>query len=114
MPRPWINRTSPKPRAWAASRYSATTDATSRGAKAWRSSASSIGIRTGSSSGLTRARARTLVLGSELRTARHVLLPVPEAQEILPRELALSEGRRPLEEGHVDHRDPLGPRRLGD
>ncbi len=49
IPRPWINRTSVKPRAWAASRYSETTDGMSRGANACRSSASSIGTRTGSS-----------------------------------------------------------------
>src|SRR5438876_1580579 len=99
-PRPWISRTCVKPRAWAASRYSATTDGMSRGANACRSSASSIGIRP----------ARRL----QPRPSRHVLLPVVEAQEILPRELALSEGRRALEEGHVHQEDILGTRGFGD
>ena len=41
---------------------------------------------------------------------QHVLLPVVETQEILPRELALSEGGGALEERHVDHADVLGAR----
>src|SRR5262245_65958845 len=41
-----------------------------------------------------------------------VLLPVLEAREILPRELALSEARRPLEERDVDRGDSLRPRTL--
>ena len=47
MPRPWISRTSPKPRAAAAATYSATTDAVSPGRNGWRSRASSIGTSTG-------------------------------------------------------------------
>src|SRR5688572_290836 len=100
IPRPWISRTSAKPWACASFTYSSTTDATSRGANAWRSSASSIGIRTGSS-------------GSELHTAGHVLLPVLKTQEILSCKLALSEGGGALEEGDVDNHDALRPRGLG-
>src|SRR6185295_11766393 len=48
MPRPWISRTSVKPRAWAALRYSSTTERMSSGRNEWRSSASSIGSWTGS------------------------------------------------------------------
>src|SRR3989441_7100472 len=48
------------------------------------------------------------------RPSHHVLLPVVEAQEILPRELALSEGRGALEEDHVHQGDALGARGLGD
>jgi hypothetical protein len=43
-----------------------------------------------------------------------VLLPVLEAQEILPRELALSKGRRPFKEGDVHEDDALRARRLCD
>ena len=93
MPRPWISRTSVKPRAWAAFRYSSTTEGMSRGAKACRSRASSIGMRTGSSS-----------VRSDPGPGRQVLGPVLETQEILPRELALSERGGALEERHVDHR----------
>lgn len=45
---------------------------------------------------------------------RQVLLPVLEAQEILSRQLALSEDGRPLEEGDVDECDPLGPSGVSD
>src|SRR2546422_5960952 len=92
MPRPWISRTSRKPRACAARRYSSTTEGTSRGRKECRSSASSIGRRTGSSS-----------LRLQAGAAHHVLPPVLVAQEILPCKLALSERGGALEEGHVDH-----------
>src|SRR5437588_2011353 len=102
MPRPWISRTSPKPRAWASRRYSSTTERISRGWKACRSSESSIWILTGSS------------VTSESRARLQVLRPVLKAREILPRELALSERRRALEERDVDHRKVLGARGVGD
>src|SRR3954451_8978037 len=47
-PRPWTMRRSRRPAAAAASTYSFTTDATSLGGNAWRSSSCSIGIRSGS------------------------------------------------------------------
>src|SRR5262245_19576643 len=47
-------------------------------------------------------------------TGHHVLLPVVEAQEILPRKLALSKRRGALEESDVDQSHALGARRLGD
>src|SRR2546427_10048021 len=102
MPRPWISRTSRKPRACAARGDSAPTEGTSRGRKECRSSASSIGRRTGSSS-----------LRLQAGAAHHVLLPVLVAQEILPCKLALSERGGALAEGHVDHADALGARALG-
>src|SRR5262245_46399051 len=51
---------------------------------------------------------------SEPNAARHVLLPMLEAREILSRLLALSEGRRTLEEDDIDLHDVLGPGRLRD
>src|SRR5688572_31668662 len=97
-------RTSRKPRACAARRYSSTTDGTSRGRKEWRSRLSSIGSSTGSSP-LSRLQPRA---------GHHVLLPVLECQEILPCKLALSERGGALEEGDVDDADVLGAGRLGD
>src|SRR5512138_1002329 len=105
MPRPWIRRTSRKPRAWAASRYSATTEGTSRGTNECRSSASSIGTRTGSPGSAT---------ASESGTGHHVLLPVLVAQEILSCELALSERGGALEERDIDDDHALRLRRLDD
>src|SRR5439155_24733894 len=49
---------------------------------------------------------------SQSRAGLQVLGPVLEAREILPRELALSEGGRALEERHVDHGHALGLRGL--
>ena len=77
-------------------------DGTSRGRNECRSSASSIGRRTGSSS-----------LRLEGGTGHHVLLPVLVAQEILSCKLALSERGGPLEEGNVNDADALGARALG-
>jgi hypothetical protein len=109
VPRPWINRTSRKPCPWAACRYSSTTERTSAGAKACRSSASSMGIRIGSSALIGLGVERRL----QGRSGHHVLLPVLEAQEILPRELALSEGGGALEEPHIDDPHAFRARRLG-
>src|SRR5512134_1005098 len=113
MPRPWISRTSAKPRARASSRYSSTTEGTSRGANACRSSESSMGMGTGESSAAGTSGATVAPIRSEPRSGGQVLRPVLEAREILPRELALSECRRALEEGHVDHRHVLGARGFG-
>jgi hypothetical protein len=54
------------------------------------------------------------VAPSDARAGHQVRLPVLETREILPRKLALSEGRRAFEEGDVDQTDPLGARRLRD
>src|SRR2546427_5130005 len=96
MPRPWISRTSRKPRACAARRYSSTTEGTSRGRKECRSSTSSIGRRTGSSS-----------LRLQAGAAPHLLLPVLVGQESLPRQLALSERGGARGEGDGDPTDAL-------
>src|SRR5437879_10719923 len=68
-------------------------------------------MRTGSSSGEFSGSRRWR--RSEPHPAGHVLLPVLEAQEILPRELALSERRGTLEERDVDEPDVLGSGGLG-
>src|SRR3989441_13036115 len=99
MPRPWISRTSRKPRACAARRYSSTTEGTSRGRKERRSSTSSIGRRTGSSS-----------LRLQAGAAHHVLLPVAVTQGIPPPKPALSERGGALEEGDGGPTDRLGAR----
>src|SRR2546423_12112907 len=118
MPRPWISRTSAKPRAWAAIRYSSTTERTSAGRKEWRSGASSMGRWTGSSASIGRGTPSrvppfpSMTRVSEAWAGLQVLGPVLKAREILPRELALSERGRALEEGHVHHRDVLGARRV--
>src|SRR4051812_49201732 len=79
MPRPWISRTSVKPRAWAAIRYSSTTERMSRGWKECRSSESSIGRCTGSSasgSGPILDPRRDHVIALRLDVAAHLFLEV--------------------------------------
>src|SRR5262245_65520919 len=83
----------------------------SAGANACKSSESSIGMRSSSSSAMVVWPQRSR---SEARPGHHMGLPVIEAQEILPREPALSERGGSLEKRHVDDTHALGARRLGD
>src|SRR3990170_4495333 len=83
-PRPWTRRTSRRPAAAAASRYSLTTEGMSAGAKLWRSISSSIGTLgtlgtlTGSSSGTILRRDDRLEPAADRKVADDGHAPRPQ------------------------------------